>query len=66
MMFCLSFCYFGLGCSFPMFFRVSEHSNWTVRQALSDSLAACMVVTILLDLARLALEHATSLPWLLK
>jgi cycloeucalenol cycloisomerase len=50
--------------SFPMFFRVGETKNWTWTHALIDSLAACMIVTIFLDLWRLVLGHGTGLPWL--
>ena len=34
--------------------RVDETERWTVSRAAIDSLAACMIVTIVLDLWRLA------------
>src|SRR3989338_9017931 len=45
--------------SFPMFFRLDEPTehqqptNWSISQTIIDSLAACMIVTIFLDLWRL-------------
>lgn len=52
--------------SFPMFWRVGETRLWTAAEALADSLAACMAVTLLLDFSRLALQGAAAggLPWL--
>ena len=58
--------------SFPMFFRMEEkpRPKWTVQKAALDSLAAGMLVTILLDFWRLALgsiwqaEEGSTLPWL--
>jgi cycloeucalenol cycloisomerase len=51
--------------SFPMFVRVGEERPWTAREALIDSLAACMAVTLLLDLWRLVLGGAGSgPPWI--
>eukprot|EP00798_Chlamydomonas_sp_ICE-L_P015523 gene15523-21611_t len=46
--------------SFPMFFRMDEEvkrgaPRWTVTQAAIDSLAASMLVTILLDLWRISI-----------
>lgn len=42
--------------SFPMFFRMDEavHKKWTAGEAALDSLAAGMLVTILLDLWRIS------------
>jgi hypothetical protein len=51
--------------SFPMFFRVGERKNWKLIPALLDALAACMIVTIFLDLWRLIVSsNAGGLPWL--
>ncbi|MEW5320021.1 MAG: hypothetical protein WDW38_011126 [Sanguina aurantia] len=60
--------------SFPMFFIMDEDSathRWSVGQAALDSLAAGMLVTILLDLWRLCIggiapsgAGAGGLPWL--
>ena len=50
--------------SFPMFHRLAESRRWTARSALVDSLAASMIVTILLDLYRLSFHSSSSLPWL--
>ncbi len=51
--------------SFPMFARVGETRRWTAQEALLDSLAACMAVTVLLDLWRLVLGAAGGgPPWL--
>lgn len=57
--------------SFPMFFRMDEspREKWTLGRAALDSLAAAMLVTILLDLWRLALGPVTGgiaegLPWM--
>jgi cycloeucalenol cycloisomerase len=46
--------------SFPMFFRLDEPqgtslTSWTLAETITDSLAACMIVTIFLDLWRLVL-----------
>lgn len=59
--------------SFPMYFRMEERprKQWTAAQAALDSLAAGMLVTILLDFWRLSVGsiwdsaggHA-GLPWL--
>ena len=49
--------------SFPMFARVGEARPWTAAEALADALAACMAVTLLLDLWRLALAGGGP-PWL--
>lgn len=42
--------------SFPMFFRMDEVTSkkWTAAEAAFDSLAASMLVTILLDLWRIS------------
>ncbi len=59
--------------SFPMFFRMEERprQKWTASQAAIDSLAAGMLVTILLDFWRLGVgsiwdanSAAAGLPWL--
>ena len=54
--------------SFPMFFSMDEKPRriWSVGQAATDSLAASMAVTILLDLWRIAFtgSETSSLPWL--
>ncbi len=50
--------------SFPMFLRVGEERHWTATEALLDSLAACMAVTIMLDAWRLLLGSSSGLPWL--
>lgn len=57
--------------SFPVFFRMDEspREKWTLGRAAMDSLAAAMLVTILLDLWRLALGPVTGgsangLPWM--
>lgn len=61
--------------SFPMFHRVMETvsgERWTPARAAMDALAASMLVTIVLDLWRLALggignsSFAAGLPWLQK
>jgi len=59
--------------SFPMFYRIDEHKEkWSISRCIIDSLAACMLVTIILDLTRLALEFSSlsfkpleTLPWLI-
>lgn len=55
--------------SFPMFYRIYEEDEkllkrWKVSDAALDSLAACMIVTIFLDLWRLSLGNVDGLPWL--
>jgi cycloeucalenol cycloisomerase len=59
--------------SFPMYFRMDEQPRhkWTAGQAAVDSLAAGMLVTILLDLWRLFVGSiwetgsvSSGLPWL--
>lgn len=64
--------------SFPMFFRMDEdvgtkkrqQQPWTLAQAFFDSLAAGMLVTILLDLWRISFggivtsAQASGLPWM--
>lgn len=50
--------------SFPMFARVGEEGNWDTTRAALDSLAACMLVTIGLDLWRIVLGGTRGLPWL--
>jgi cycloeucalenol cycloisomerase len=58
--------------SFPLFFIMDEvpQRKWTIDRTILDSLAAGMLVTILLDLWRLAIggivkgSKATGLPWL--
>jgi cycloeucalenol cycloisomerase len=58
--------------SFPLFFIMDEQSRpkWTASRAALDSLAAGMLVTILLDFWRLAIGSITgdgptsSLPWM--
>ncbi|XP_002992397.2 cycloeucalenol cycloisomerase [Selaginella moellendorffii] len=50
--------------SFPMFIRLDENprSRWTLSQTAIDSLAAAMIVTILLDLWRIGLGAIVKLP----
>ena len=53
--------------SFPMFLRLDEaQKKWTVSESVIDSLAASMLVTIGLDLWRLAIQDHDlfALPWL--
>lgn len=56
--------------SFPMFYRLDEgRGRWTLAQAAIDALAACMLVTILLDLWRLAVggvlpDTPNCVPWM--
>lgn len=62
--------------SFPMFYRMDEYTKqrkWTVKEAAVDSLAASMLVTILLDLWRISVGGITGaagsaagdgLPWM--
>ena len=57
--------------SFPMFYRMDESGTqkWTAGDAALDSLAACMLVTILLDLWRITFGAInggvqSSIPWL--
>ncbi|KAL3699907.1 hypothetical protein R1sor_017929 [Riccia sorocarpa] len=51
--------------SFPMFFRLDEDPGkpWTLSQTAIDSLAAAMLVTILLDLWRISLGPIVKIPW---
>ena len=57
--------------SFPVFFRMDEGTTtWSLGQAAGSSLAACMLVTLLLDFWRLAFGSLTGKPahappWLL-
>lgn len=51
--------------SFPMFYRMDEYvkqRKWTVSEAAIDSLAASMLVTILLDLWRISVGSITETP----
>uniref|UniRef100_A0A7S3R8E8 Cycloeucalenol cycloisomerase n=1 Tax=Dunaliella tertiolecta TaxID=3047 RepID=A0A7S3R8E8_DUNTE len=60
--------------SFPMFFRIDEDmgssQKWTLQSVALDSLAAGMLVTILLDLWRISIggitegDGSSSLPWM--
>lgn len=45
--------------SFPMYYRMDEHGSdrWTLSRAAIDSLAASMLVTIILDLTRISMGH---------
>lgn len=56
--------------SFPMYFWMDEHEDWSIWQAIQSSLAAGMGVTILLDFWRLAIGPISGsyagtgqLPW---
>ncbi|KAG6543195.1 hypothetical protein Mapa_015445 [Marchantia paleacea] len=51
--------------SFPMFFRLDEEPSkpWSVPQTAIDSLAAAMLVTILLDLWRISIGPIVNIPW---
>lgn len=57
--------------SFPMYYRLEEDGNgWSISKTAIDSLGACMLVTILLDLWRLVVGGVSSdpqgsgLPWM--
>ena len=56
--------------SFPMFYRIYEGEEkvvkrWKVSEAVIDSLGACMLVTVMLDLWRLVIGGVNQgLPWL--
>lgn len=45
--------------SFPMYYRMDEKKGerWTLSRAFFDSLAASMLVTIILDLTRISIGH---------
>merc|ERR1711991_117506 len=45
--------------SFPMFYRIDESlkNKWNLKKTIIDSMAACMIVTILLDTARLLITN---------
>lgn len=51
--------------SFPMFYRLDANPQkpWTLSQTAIDSLAAAMLVTILLDLWRIAIGPIVDIPW---
>ena len=49
--------------SFPVFFRLDEgHAPWSLAQTAGSSLAACMLVTLLLDFWRLGFGNMTGKP----
>ena len=54
--------------SFPVFFVMDEKPRkvWSVWEAIRDSLASGMAVTMLLDFSRVAFSDSTfqTLPWL--
>ena len=50
--------------SFPMYYRLAESRPVKAAAAALDALAAGMLVTILLDLYRLAIGFAPGLPWM--
>ena len=54
--------------SFPVFFMMDENPRkvWIAWEAVKDSLASAMAVTILLDLWRIAFSNTEprTLPWL--
>jgi cycloeucalenol cycloisomerase len=51
--------------SFPMFYRLdaSPQRPWSLSQTAIDSLAAAMLVTILLDLWRITIGPIVDIPW---
>lgn len=49
--------------TFPMFARLDEDANsWTLSQTVIDTLAACMIVTQLLDVWRISIGQVTDAP----